>query len=73
MRITKIAIKNFRILQNTVMDFNRDLCLLLGRNNTGKTSFMVLIEKFLKNGSFNFNDFSINLRDNLFNVDDKQM
>ena len=71
MRITKIAIKNFRILQNTVMDFNRDLCLLLGRNNTGKTSFMVLIEKFLKNGSFNFNDFSINLRDNLFNVDDK--
>lgn len=36
MRITKIAIKNFRILQNTVMDFNRDLCLLLGRNNTGK-------------------------------------
>lgn len=57
MRITKIAIKNFRILQNTVMDFNRDLCLLLGRNNTGKTSFMVLIEKFLKNGSFNFNDF----------------
>ena len=48
------------------MDFNRDLCLLLGRNNTGKTSFMVLIEKFLKSGDFNFNDFSINLRKKLF-------
>ena len=48
MRITKIQAKNFRILQNSVMDFDRDLCLLLGRNNTGKTSFMVLIEKFLK-------------------------
>lgn len=66
MRITKIAINNFRLLKNSVMDFDRDLCLLLGRNNTGKTSFMVLIEKFLKSGDFNFNDFSINLRNKLF-------
>lgn len=66
MRITKITINNFRILKNSVMDFDRDLCLLLGRNNTGKTSFMVLIEKFLKSGDFNFNDFSINLRSELF-------
>ena len=66
MRITKIAINNFRLLNNSVMDFDRDLCLLLGRNNTGKTSFMVLIEKFLKSGDFNFNDFSINLRNKLF-------
>ncbi len=69
MRITKIKVNNFRILQNSVMDFNRDLCLLLGRNNTGKTSLMVLIEKFLKNGNFNFNDFSINLRNKLFAFD----
>ena len=57
MHITKIEARNFRILKNSVMDFNRELCLLLGRNNTGKTSFMVLIEKFLKDGDFNFNDF----------------
>jgi len=70
MRITSIAVKNFRILQNSVMDFDRDLCLLLGRNNTGKTSFMVLIEKFLKNGDFNFNDFSVNMRSKLFKFDE---
>lgn len=70
MRITKIAINNFRLLNNSVMDFDRDLCLLLGRNNTGKTSFMVLIEKFLKSGDFNFNDFSINLRSKLFAFDE---
>lgn len=64
MRITKIAINNFRLLNDSVMDFDRDLCLLLGRNNTGKTSFMVLIEKFFKSGDFN--DFSINLRNKLF-------
>lgn len=71
MRITKIQAKNFRILQNSVMDFERDLCLLLGRNNTGKTSFMVLIEKFLRNVDFSFNDFSINLRSQLFAFDEK--
>jgi len=46
MRITKIEARNFRILQKSVMDFNRELCLLLGRNNTGKTSFMVNREIF---------------------------
>ena len=68
MRITKISVRNFRVLQNSTLDFDRDLCLMLGRNNTGKTSFMVLIEKFLKNGEFNFNDFSVNLRSELFAI-----
>lgn len=68
MRITKISVRNFRVLQNSTLDFDRDLCLMLGRNNTGKTSFMVLIEKFLKNGDFNFNDFSVNLRSELFAI-----
>ena len=68
MRITKMSVRNFRILQNSTLDFDRELCLLLGRNNTGKTSFMVLIEKFLKTGDFNFNDFSLNLRKNFLNL-----
>lgn len=71
MRIKKISVRNFRILQDSTLDFDKDLCLLLGRNNTGKTSFMVLIEKFLKTGDFNFNDFSINLRRKLFAFDEK--
>lgn len=70
MRITKISVRNFRILQDSTLDFDRDLCLLLGRNNTGKTSFMVLIEKFLKTGIFDFNDFSLNLRKKLFAFDE---
>lgn len=70
MRIAKISIRNFRILQDSTLDFNRDLWLLLGRNNTGKTSFMVLIEKFLKTGVFDFNNFSLNLRKKLFVFDE---
>ena len=70
MRITKISVRNFRILQDSTLDFDRDLCLLLGRNNTGKTSFMVLIDKFLNTGDFNFNDFSVNLRKKFFAFDE---
>lgn len=70
MRISQISVRNFRILQDSTLDFGGELCLLLGRNNTGKTSFMVLIEKFLKTGDFNFNDFSLNLRKKLFSFDE---
>lgn len=70
MRISQISVRNFRVLQDSTLDFGGELCLLLGRNNTGKTSFMVLIEKFLKTGDFNFNDFSLNLRKKLFSFDE---
>ena len=48
MYIKEISIRNFRILSNATMNPGKNLCLLIGRNNTGKTSFMVLFEKFLK-------------------------
>lgn len=71
MYIKEIGIRNFRILSNTTVNPGRNLCLLIGRNNTGKTSFMVLFQKFLKQQSFDFNDFSISVRDQLlgFNKD----
>lgn len=71
MRINNITVHNFRILHNSTLDFREPICLLLGRNNTGKTSFMVLTEKFLRNGSFNFDDFSVQLRDKLLAFDEK--
>ncbi len=71
MRINNITVHNFRILHNSTLDFRDPICLLLGRNNTGKTSFMVLVEKFLRNGSFNFDDFSVQLRDKLLAFDEK--
>lgn len=71
MRINNIIVQNFRILHNSTLDFREPICLLLGRNNTGKTSFMVLAEKFLRNGSFNFDDFSVQLRDKILAFDEK--
>ncbi|PKM49719.1 MAG: ATP-dependent endonuclease [Firmicutes bacterium HGW-Firmicutes-7] len=69
MVISKIKIRNFRILLKSTFDFNQDLCLMIGRNNTGKTSFMVLFEKFLHKLSFDFNDFSVGLRKEILEID----
>ena len=38
MRIKKIAIKNFRLLQNAEMSLEQTTTLIVGRNNSGKTS-----------------------------------
>lgn len=69
MYIKDIIIRNFRILSESKMEFGNKLCLMLGRNNTGKTSFFVLFEKFLCESSFDFNDFSVKLRDKILKID----
>lgn len=71
MRIKEIAVRNFRILSDTKMDFNNELCLMIGRNNTGKTSLMVLFEKFFGQQGFDFNDFSIKQRKKILKFDKK--
>lgn len=71
MFIEEISIRNFRLLSDAKMDFGNNLCLLIGRNNTGKTSFLMLFEKFLNELSFDFNDFSLKQRQNILNIDQK--
>lgn len=76
MYISKIKIKNFRLLKETTLLLNeekkQELSLLIGRNNSGKTSFIMLFDKFYRNESFKFNfyDFSTSLRDQIFKIDD---
>ena len=69
MYIDKITVHNFRLLQNSTLDFHDPLCLLLGRNNSGKTSFLVVVEKFLKGGTFDINDFSLGIRKELLSIE----
>ena len=69
MFIKEISIRNFRILYESKMDFGNNLCLMIGRNNTGKTSFMVLFEKFLNELGFDFNDFSVKQREKILHMD----
>ncbi len=68
MRISKVKVKNYRLLKNFVMDLESELSLVIGKNNTGKTSLLTVLDKFL-NGSdvtrFSFDDFNIDLRNEI--------
>lgn len=69
MRISKIVVKNFRLLKNSTLDLRDNISLLVGKNNTGKTSLLILFEKFLQNpNSFQYNDFPISLREQINNL-----
>jgi predicted ATP-dependent endonuclease of OLD family len=71
MYIDKISIRNFRLLKNSTLNFKDDICMMIGRNNSGKTSFLVLFEKFYKGISFDYNDYSMSLREQINSIDDK--
>lgn len=70
MYINKVTIKNFRLLRDSSLDFKNKLCMMIGHNNTGKTSFMVIFEKFMKSMKFGYNDFSIYLRKKMIEIDE---
>ncbi len=61
MQIKQIKVENFRLLKNVSIDLERDLSLVIGKNNCGKTSFLVLLDKFLSSPrpEFSYDDFSV--------------
>lgn len=69
MYVNKVHVRNFRILSQSTLDFRDNLCLMIGRNNSGKTSFLVLFEKFMKGLPFDFNDFSLCKRQALLDIE----
>ena len=72
MFIEQIQIENFRLLKECTLDMRQTTTLLVGKNNTGKTSFVVLLEKFLeRSDSFNYSDFPLGVRQKLLTVTDK--
>lgn len=72
MRVTKINIQNFRLLKNISVDLERNLSVIIGKNNTGKTSFLLCLEKFIGSSStkntFTFDDLNSELKDRILNV-----
>jgi predicted ATP-dependent endonuclease of OLD family len=61
MRIAFLDIQNFRKLKNTRIELSEQNTVFVGANNSGKTSAMDVLIKFLTNKpkSFSINDFTI--------------
>ncbi|UOX33446.1 ATP-dependent endonuclease [Flavobacterium sediminilitoris] len=51
MKIESIHISNFRLLKDFKLDLEDTLSLVLGKNNTGKTSILTCLEKFINSDS----------------------
>lgn len=65
MKIFKINIENFRLLKSFSIDLEDELSLVIGKNNTGKTSILSVLDKFLnpsEKRQFSFHDFNIDFK-----------
>ncbi|MBV6467441.1 MAG: hypothetical protein PGMFKBFP_02798 [Anaerolineales bacterium] len=60
MRIHKINVKNFRLLSDVNLALEEKTTLIVGRNNSGKTSLSEVVRRLLEDGSasFQLEDFS---------------
>lgn len=61
MRIRNVTVQNFRLLENVELCLEEDTTLIVGRNNSGKTSLTELFRKLLDERSplFRLEDFSL--------------
>ncbi|MGH2279548.1 AAA family ATPase [Aliarcobacter sp. ERUVET-7] len=59
MKIKKIQVKNYRLLQNFSLDLENELSLVIGKNNCGKTSLLLVLNKFLNSVKFTSDDFNL--------------
>lgn len=72
MNIKKIEINNFRLLKNLALDLEKNLSLIVGKNNTGKTSILSILDKFLnpniEKRKFYYEDLSISLQEQFHQI-----
>lgn len=77
MKISKMVINNFRLLKSTEIDLEKELSLIIGKNNCGKTSVLTVLTKFLGEQSttnnFNYDDFNIDFQNELFQCVDENV
>jgi predicted ATP-dependent endonuclease of OLD family len=71
MKIFKIEVENYRLLKHFSMDLEGGLSLVIGKNNTGKTSILSVLDKFLnpsEKNKFYFDDFNIDFKDEIKSI-----
>ena len=44
MKIERITVKNFRLLRDFSIDLEDSLSLVIGKNNVGKTSLLLILD-----------------------------
>lgn len=65
MKISHVAIRNFRRLEDVQFSLENDHTVFVGPNNSGKTSAAAAFRLFFKRGEFTINDFTVSCISNL--------
>lgn len=73
MQLSKIRIKNYRLLVDAELEIDTNTTLIVGRNNTAKTSCFKCICNVLGNSQFSFNDYPLSKRQQLYSSFDSFM
>ncbi|CDH05416.1 conserved hypothetical protein [Xenorhabdus bovienii str. oregonense] len=70
MKLTKLQIKNFRSLKDLHVDLEEYISIIVGKNNSGKTSLLLALERFLGSTSphFELDDFNIDFQKDLVEI-----
>lgn len=68
MNIKEIKVENFRLLKDFTLEMEDELSLIIGKNNVGKTSLLVVLDKFLnpsEQKKILYNDFNLDFKTEL--------
>ena len=68
MQLSEIGIKNYRLLIDAKLDVDAKTTLIVGRDNTAKTSCSSCINTVLQGSNFSYNDYPLPKRENLHNL-----
>lgn len=66
MRLTKLEIRNYRLLVNADLNVDGKTTLIVGRNNTAKTSCMDFLTKIIRGQSISYDDYPLAIRKHSF-------
>lgn len=66
MILKKMKVKNFRLLKNFELDFKDDLSLIVGKNNCGKTSALIILDKMLNSAKLMWEDINLEYQKELY-------
>lgn len=62
MLLSRITIRNYRLITDAELNVHKDITLIVGRNNTAKTSCMDFLGKILGNKSLSYDDYPLQRR-----------
>lgn len=66
MILKKMEVKNFRLLKDFKLDFKDELSLVIGKNNCGKTSALIILDKMLNSSKVMWEDINLEYQKELY-------